>query len=83
MQMSMILAITFYSLWSAGMAERNSLAAYMIWTVPLVLAIIMRYEMLVEKTVYGDPTDIILMDRPIQILAGMYGMVEMGLLYGK
>lgn len=83
MQMSMVLAITFYSLWSAGMAERDSYASYMIWTVPLVLAIVMRYEMLVEKAVYGDPTDILLMDRPIQVLAGLYGVVEMGLLYGQ
>lgn len=83
MQMSMVLAITFYSLWSASMAERNSYASYMIWTVPLVLAIVMRYEMLVEKAVYGDPTDILLMDRPIQILAGLYGVVEIGLLYGQ
>ncbi len=83
MQMSMVLAITFYSLWSSSMADRNFLASYMIWTVPLVLAIVMRYEMLVEKDVYGDPTDIILADKPIQILVGVYAVMDMGILYGK
>lgn len=81
MQMSMILAVTFYSLWSSGMAERNSLAAYMIWTVPIILAIIMRYEMLVEKTFNGDPTEIILADRILQILIVIYGVIGLGLLY--
>lgn len=53
----------------------------MIWTVPLVLAIIMRYEMLAEVDEDGDPTEIILSDRPLQILTVAYGMIGVGLLY--
>lgn len=79
MQMSLILAITFYSLWSSSMA----VSSYMIWTVPLVLAIVMRYEMLAERDAYGDPTDLIFADRPIQILVAVYGMIGLGMLYGK
>lgn len=81
MQMSMILAVTFYSLWSANLADINPGASAMIWTVPLVLAIIMRYEMLAEVDEDGDPTEIILSDRPLQILTVAYGMIGVGLLY--
>ena len=74
MQISIILAIMFYSLWSAG-------TAYAIWTVPLVLLIVMRYEMALENNEFGDPTDIILSDRALQVMMTVYGMIELGLLY--
>lgn len=59
------LGIVFYSLW-AGMVIDNRL---IIWTVPLVLFIVMKYEMLLKENSYGDPVEVLLSDK------GLFGLV--------
>lgn len=81
MQMCVILAVVFYSLWSANMSEDKSDALLMVWTVPLVVGIIMRYEMVLENKQYGDPTDILFSDKALQLMILAYGIIEIGLLY--
>ena len=83
MQMSMTLAITFYSLWSVNISERTHASFLMVWTVPMVFAIIMRYEMLIEKNNYGDPTELILSDKILLISISAYGIFVITILYGK
>lgn len=82
MQMCMSLGIAFYALWSVGSMQKESGITSFMWTIPLVLAIVMRYEMIVEKDNYGDPTDVFYSDKVIVLLTAVYIMSDTLLLYG-
>lgn len=66
MYMCMGLVNTFYSLWAMNTNET------MLWTVPLVIIITMKYSLNVEKGSEGDPTDVILGDKLLMGLAVIY-----------
>lgn len=72
------LGIVFYSLW-AGMVIGQK---WMIWTVPLVLLMIMKYEMILKGDSYGDPVEVLLSDKILCGLAGVYACLMFLLLYG-
>lgn len=72
------LGIVFYSLW-AGTVIENGLV---IWTVPIVILIIMRYEMIIEGNSYGDPVEVLLSDKALIGLVGLYTVVMIALMYG-
>lgn len=69
MLMSKTLGLMFYSLWSALVVSENN---YMIWTVPLVLAILMKYELDMEGDSFGDPVEVLLSDKILVILVLFY-----------
>ena len=50
-------------------------------TVPLVLLLLMRYSLVVEGESGGDPTEVILHDRMLLILAAVYVVLMFGLIY--
>lgn len=75
MYMFLSLAIAFYSLWS--MAQKNGI----IWTVPLVMLIAMRYSLIVEGASDGDPVELILKDKALLLLSVSYAMLMGYLLY--
>ncbi len=64
MYMSMGLAISFYSLWAIE-HERE----FMIWTIPLVIMICMKYSLDLEGDSEGDPISVILGDKLIFLLS--------------
>ncbi len=59
MLFSLTMGMMFYSYWSAIVVTRKE---YMIWTVPLVISILMKYELDLEKDGFGDPVDVLLHD---------------------
>lgn len=71
------LGIVFYALW-AGTVIDNS---YVIWTVPLVFFIIMKYEMIIQGNSYGDPVEVLLSDKTLIGLVLLYGVVMIALIY--
>lgn len=75
MYMFLALAIAFYSLWS--MSQKNGV----IWTVPLVMLLAMRYSLIVEGTSDGDPVELILKDKTLLLLSVAYMLLMAGLLY--
>lgn len=77
MYMFMAIAIVFYSLWSNGQSYSNNV----IWTVPIVMLICMRYSLIVEGESYGDPVDVILSDKVILTLVGIYAAMMFGIMY--
>lgn len=82
--MYMCLALTnvFYALWSVDeniMVAYNS--KYIIWTVPLVLIIMMKYSLDVEGDSDGDPTEVLLHDKALILLVLLYLVVMFSLLY--
>ena len=75
MQMCLTLAVVFYSLWSV---DRGG---YLMWTVPLVMCICLRYSMVVEGNSDGDPVEVVFQDKVLFVLACVFGVITLALLY--
>lgn len=69
MYMCLALTIIFYSLWcvDAITAEKFSVN-YLIWSIPLLIVICMKYSLNIEGDSYGDPVEVVLSDK---ILIGL------------
>ena len=70
------LAEAFYALWAIGTKD-----AIMIWTVPMVTAIGMKYSLDVEGDSDGDPVEVIAQDRALWLLSILYIAVVIGAIY--
>ena len=71
------LSMVFYSLWSI------SQEAKMVYTVPIVLFIVIRYLLLVfAGREDGDPTTLILSDKTLWVSCGICGIMMLFMLYG-
>lgn len=82
MYMCMSLAIIFYSLWST---EKEVIARYntdkLIWTVPILILLAMKYSLDIEMEGYADPVDVITGDKVILIVGILYAMLMCYLIY--
>lgn len=67
---SLTMVLIFYALW----AVQQQVVA-LPFTVPLVLLVLMRYCLIVEKSEEGDPTTILFGDKALLLLSGFYGCV--------
>lgn len=76
MYMFLALTIVFYSLWCA-----SSPKAAMIWTVPFIILLCMRYSMDVESDSFGDPVDVIYSDKFLLLLTFLVGILIFGIIY--
>ena len=75
MQISLGLSITFYALWSMG-AEQG-----MVWTVPLVICLCMKYSLTVEGDSDGDPVEVSCRDKVLLALAAVFAALVLAILY--
>lgn len=71
------LGLVFYSLWAAMVTENS----YLVWTVPLVFFIIMKYEMQIRGNSYGDPVEVLLSDKILMMLVVLYMLIMLFLMY--
>lgn len=82
MYLCLTLAITFYALWST---DAEVAAKYgtdkLIWTVPLVIVILMRYSADIESNSYGDPVDVITQDKLLLLMVLLFVLLMVGLIY--
>lgn len=80
MYLCLSLTIVFYSLWTTTNtnSKHNDL---LIWTVPLVILICMKYSMIIEGDSDGDPVEVILKDKVLFLLILIYGCIIVGLFY--
>ena len=76
MYVCMTLGIVFYSLWCI-----NINIPHIIWTVPLVIIICMKYSLNLEGDSYGDPIDVILHDKLLDFLALIFAVIMFVLIY--
>lgn len=75
MQMCLTLAVVFYSLWSVDRGGN------LMWTVPLVICICLRYSMVVEGNSDGDPVEVVFQDKVLLILACIFAVITLVFLY--
>ena len=78
MYMCLSLAIVFYSLWTMDHNEGNSL---LIWTVPIVILICMKYSMTIEIGGDGDPIEVVYSDKMLLSLIVLYGISLVSFIY--
>ena len=84
MYLFLALAIVFYALWSVdpvtigfyGLAAKG-----LVWTVPLLCLITLRYSFDVEGDSDGDPVEVVVHDIPLMLLCAVYAMCMFSLLY--
>ena len=82
MYMCLGLANAFYALWS--MDEKTTAhyhSNYLIFTVPIVLLITMKYSLDVEGESDGDPVEVLLHDKVLLVLCLLYFFVMFAILY--
>lgn len=76
------LSIVFYSLWCIDPLTTAKIAGdYLMWTIPMVIILFMRYSYILEGTSDGDPTDVILHDIPICTIAAVYALYLILIMY--
>lgn len=76
MYLCMAATIVFYALWA--MEKENII---LVFTVPIVLLVFMRYNLNVEGASEGDPVEVLFEDKIILLICGLYGIVVLGALY--
>lgn len=82
MGMCLTLANVFYALWSMDektMSFYNN--EYLIFTVPVVLLITMKYSLAIEGESDGDPVEVLLHDKVLLILCMLYVILMLMILY--
>lgn len=53
----------------------------LVWTVPVIILILMKYSLNVESDSLGDPVDVVFGDKVLLGLIVFYGIMVMCLLY--
>ena len=72
MYLANALTIIFYSLWCVDAGTIARFSNKLIWTVPLVMLISMKYSLNIEGNSDGDPVDVVLSDKILVVLAMIY-----------
>lgn len=81
MYMFLSMSIIFYSLWVSDKYLTFKNGNFLIWTVPIVMIIIMRYSMIIESDCDGDPVEVITRDKIIVLLSMLLSVSLFLILY--
>lgn len=82
MYISMACAFIFYALWCVDITTISKYSSnILIWTIPLVILIGMKYSLNIESSSDGDPVEVILHDKILIGLICIYALIVFGLLY--
>jgi 4-hydroxybenzoate polyprenyltransferase len=82
MYMCAALAVVFYSLWTVdAMTTQRVGSENLLWTVPLVILICMKYSLDVEGDSDGDPVEVLLHDKVLLLLGAVLALVIFSLIY--
>ena len=80
--MCVALAVMFYSLWTVDeMTVVRVGSENLVWTVPLVILICLKYSMDVEGESDGDPVEVLLGDKLLLLLIGILALLIFALIY--
>lgn len=83
MYMCLTLGLVFYSMWILNLngnivANDNKL----LWSVPLVILICMKYNLIIEGQSIGDPVDVLISDKLLIFLVIVYAIFTFICIYG-
>lgn len=67
---SLSLMLVFYSLWTLEQTTK-----YLVFTIPLLIVIFMKYCLIIEGNDEGDPTTILYKDKALLTLCILYGII--------
>lgn len=81
MYMCLTLTIVFYALWTTDHLVIERISEHLIWTVPFVIIIVIKYSMNIEGNSDGDPIEVVFEDKILMSLIACYCVVMAGLLY--
>ena len=80
--MCVALAVMFYSLWTVDeMTVARVGSENLVWTVPMVILICLKYSMDVEGESDGDPVEVLLGDKILLLLIGILALLIFALIY--
>lgn len=79
MYVSLALAIVFYTFWCLENSSKH--AINLIFSVPLVMVIALKYSFNIQKKLEGDPVNIILNDKWLILLTLIYGILLTFMVY--
>ena len=82
MDVFLTLTIVFYALWSMDeKTVRLYNNQYLVYSVPIVILIILRYSLVIERKSEGDPASVLFNDTILQVLSLSYLLVIFSILY--
>lgn len=81
MYMCLSLTIVFYALWTVDPINVVKASNMLVWTVPFIMLILMKYSMNIENDSFGDPVNVVLEDKVLIITIILYGITVMSLIY--
>ena len=82
MYVCLVLTIIFYSLWCVDYTTLERIGNnYMVWTIPMLLIICMKYCLNLEGDSSGDPVDVILDDKILFLMISFLGILMITILY--
>ena len=82
MYMCVALTVMFYSLWTVDALTVERVGSEnLIWTVPLVILICMKYRLDVEGDSGGEPVEVLLHDKMLLLLGGILALMIFVLIY--
>lgn len=79
----LVLTLMFYSLWSVDTTTTAKFGENMIYTIPLVMIIFMKYCLDIEGDSYGDPVDVITSDKILMCMVGVLAVSMYILIYAR
>lgn len=53
----------------------------LVWTVPMLIVILMKYSADIESDSFGDPVDVVLGDRVLLLLGVVFVLTVLGMVY--
>jgi 4-hydroxybenzoate polyprenyltransferase len=82
MYLCVALGVMFYALWTVDdLTVRRVGGEALVWTVPLVILICMRYSLDLETHAHGDPVEVLLHDKLLLLLALLLGLAIFAVMY--
>ena len=80
MRTFLTLTLIFYSLWSADINSVLNTECF-VWTLPFIIAIVMKYELDIDNKSYGDPVEVVINDKVLISLIICYALLMITLIY--
>ena len=76
------LSMVCYSMWATNSEIINRVGNnLLIWTIPIVMIIFMLYSLEIETDSFGDPIEVVVHNKKIVLMIGVYGILMFLILY--